>query len=537
LTNSDSNEIVKTPEIEEVTEEQVHFMVEFAQELSKGGMFGNNVFTPDLINARLRDISFNPTSPTQDMLDKAMANPKESEDNLRKFSENFELQSMPYKRLISYLSGLLAFDYTITCTNATEDDYKIGKNKNAYQKELDKVYDFLDKFNVKKEFAGVTRQLLRNDAFFFCFRNEGDRYLFQELDNAYCKITARFDYGFLMDYDLVYFLQPATDLKMFPDFFSEALNKMYTETQGKYVPHTAADARNSLWAYWTQVPATTGFVFKLNQDSATRIPYFAGLFQDLSLQPLLRSLQRDKSIISAAKIVFGEVPLLNKDASTKVSNMFALDAKSLANFLTLLKAGVGNAIKVAAAPLNGVQALTFPSENDIYAEFLNNMTASSGINSNLIFTGKTKVSQLEAQLSLATDEQLMESMVYPMCEDFCEYQLSRITKKYKFKIKFEGSNFFTNRQQRMEPLTQLMQSGIVLPQKIAAALGMEPREFERQMQSAKASGFVDSLTPIIMASQIANNGSGGRPTKSDASLSDSGDQTRSDGGNDNKKNA
>jgi hypothetical protein len=131
----------------------------------------------------------------------------------------------------------------------------------------------------------------------------------------------------------------------------------------------------------------------------------------------------------------------------------------------------------------------------------------------------------------------MESMVYPMCEDFCEYQLSRITKKYKFKIKFEGSNFFTNRQQRMEPLTQLMQSGIVLPQKIAAALGMEPREFERQMQSAKASGFVDSLTPIIMASQIANNGSGGRPTKSDASLSDSGDQTRSDGGNDNKKNA
>jgi hypothetical protein len=531
LTDSDSNEIVKTPEIEEVTEEQVHFMVEFAQELSKGGMFGNNVFTPDLINARLRDISFNPTSPTQDMLDKAMANPKESEDNLRKFSENFELQSMPYKRLISYLSGLLAFDYTITCTNATEDDYKIGKNKNAYQKELDKVYDFLDKFNVKKEFAGVTRQLLRNDAYFFCFRNEGDRYIFQELDNAYCKITARFDYGFLMDYNLVYFLQPATDLKMFPDFFSEALNKMYTETQGKYVPHTAADARNSLWAYWTQVPATTGFVFKLNQDTATRIPYFAGLFQDLNLQPLLRNLQRDKSIISAAKIVFGEVPLLDKSAKTTVKDMFALDAKSLANFLTLLKSGVGSAIKVAAAPLQGVQALDFPSEENIYLDYLNTAVSSSGVNSNLIFTGTTRPNIRETELSLSTDEQLMEQMVYPMAEDFIEYQLSRITKKYRFKLKFEGSNFFTNRTQRIERLTPFMQAGIILPQKYAAALGMEPREFERQMQEAKAKGFVDGLTPIVMASQMAGVKDNGAPKKSDSEISESGSQTRDDGGN------
>jgi len=108
----------------------------------------------------------------------------------------------------------------------------------------------------------------------------------------------------------------------------------------------------------------------------------------------MRGLQRDKSIISAAKIVFGEVPLLNKDASTKVSNMFALDAKSLANFLTLLKAGVGNAIKVAAAPLNGFRLYRFQARLISTRKFFNNMTASSGINSNLIFTGKTKVSQL-----------------------------------------------------------------------------------------------------------------------------------------------
>jgi hypothetical protein len=516
----------EVPEIDEITPEQIHFMVEFAQELTKGGMFGNNVFTPDLINARLRDISFNPLAATQDMLDKALQNPKENEDNLRRFSENFELQSMPYKRLISYLSGLLAFDYTITCSNAKEEDYK----KAGYLKELDSVYDFFDKFDVKKEFGTVTRQVLRNDAFFPAFRMDGDRYVFQELDNAYCKITAKFDYGYLFDFNMVYFLQPSTDLNMFPPFFAEAVQKMF-ESQKGYNPHMGADLRNSNWVYWTQIPSTVGFAFKLNQDNASRLPYFTGLFQDLYLQPLLRTLQRDKSIISAAKIVFGEVPLLDKSAKTTVKDMFALDAKSLANFLTLLKSGVGNAIKVAAAPLNGVQGITFPSENDIYAEFLNNMTASSGINSNLIFTGKNKPNIRETELSLATDEQLMESMVYPMCEDFVEYQLNRITKKYKFKVKFEGSNFFTNREQRMTPLKDLAQYGIILPQKFAAALGMEPREFERQMQEAKAKGFVDSLTPIIMASQTGSDKTNGRPTKSDSKISDAGSQTRDDGGN------
>jgi len=68
----------------------------------------------------------------------------------------------------------------------------------------------------------------------------------------------------------------------------------------------------------------------------------------------------------------------------------------------------------------------------------------------------------------------------------------------------------------MEPLTlQLMQSGIVLPQKISRRSWYGNLvNLKDRCKSAKASGFVDLLTPIIMASQIANNGSGGRPTKS-----------------------
>jgi hypothetical protein len=67
--------------------------------------------------------------------------------------------------------------------------------------------------------------------------------------------------------------------------------------------------------------------------------------------------------------------------------------------------------------------------------------------------------------------------------------------------------------------------GIVLPQKIAAAIGMNPFDFERQLAEAKASGFVDNLTPIISGFQMSPDDNG-RPKKDDSELTDSGSQTR-----------
>ena len=100
-----TDEIVKQ-EPEEISPEQVHFMVEFARELEKGLFPG--IYTPDLVNSRMRDISYNPIAPLQQQLDDALKSPKTNEDNLRNFGQSFEIQSQTYKRLISYLGNLLS---------------------------------------------------------------------------------------------------------------------------------------------------------------------------------------------------------------------------------------------------------------------------------------------------------------------------------------------------------------------------------------------------------------------------------------------
>ena len=76
------------------------------------------------------------------------------------------------------------------------------------------------------------------------------------------------------------------------------------------------------------------------------------------------------------------------------------------------------------------------------------------------------------------------------------------------------------------------QSGIVLPQQISAAMGLDPFMFRRQMEEAKAMGFVDGLTPLPMGGgQNGEEDERGRPQKGLNEIGDEGEQTRSKGSN------
>ena len=157
------------------------------------------------------------------------------------------------------------------------------------------------------------------------------------------------------------------------------------------------------------------------------------------------------------------------------------------------------------------------------------MLAASGVNSNLIFTSDVRPNQLESQLSLNADEALMLSL-YPQFNSFLDYHINKLTKKFKFKFTFEGTNFFTNRETRLETQIKLMDKGIVLPQKIAAAVGMRPSELRRMMEESDANGFIEKLTPIISSAQMSPD-STGRPKKSESDLGDAGAETRGAGSN------
>lgn len=542
------NENEKQEEVEELSPLEVWSILEYAKSLSSG-MY----LTPDLVSSRMKDINLNPMVADKHSLEKAMSSPKDNEEALQAFSQDFELQSMVYKRLLSYLSGILAFDLTYT-SNAKATDYTTPK----YKKDLLAIDNFISNFDYKREFAVVVREMLRNDAYFGCMREIDGTWLLQELPSKYCKITGRWAHGFLFSFNMEWFLLPGVYVDMYPEFFRKKYRELFTGKNKKYDPSLSIHLRgNSSFDSWVDVPVDIGVCFKLNQELATRLPYFTPMFNDLIMQSMMRNLQKNANMAAASKMIIGEVPMLNKDTKATVKDSIGISPALLGKFLALVKSGLSEAIQVASAPLENMQAVSFDETPNIYDSYLRTTLASSGVNSNLIFSSNIKPNVIETQLSLDVDEQLMSS-TYGQFNGFMNYHVGRITKNFKFYFSFEGTAFFTNRKERYDRAMALFREGIVLPQKIGAAMGMKPFELTKQMEEAKGLGFMSLITPPLVetqkqtakiqqsmprqpSSKSAQEGakttqeteevSRGRPQKSDGELSDEGAQSRAQGTN------
>lgn len=482
-----------------LTEQEVWDIVEYARSMTP--FWGNAIMTPELINARMRDINLNPMGASQDLLDKAMANPREYEKDLQKFSQSFELTSMVYKRLISYLANMLSFDVTYTPINMSKpEEYKTPK----YRKDIEIVESFLDRFEYKKEFRGVVREMLRNDAYFGCFRDDiGEKHILQELPPEYCKITGRWEGGFLFSFDMYWFMQLGVDVNAYPEFFQKKAKEILSKGGGvqKYNPFISPELRErSSWVYWVDVPPTAGVCFKLSPEQATRLPYFTPLFNDLILQSTMRNLQKNINMAAANKIIMGQVPMLSKEIKATVKDAIAVSPDILGKFMALVKSAISDSVKIGALPLEDIRGIEFEGNDTLYDSFLKTSLASSGVNSNLIFTSNIKPNAIETQLSLNADEQMMTAL-YEQFESFMDYIVNRKTKTYKFSIRFEGTDFFLNRQDRYDKAMALFDKGIVMPQKIAASIGMKPAEMRRHMEEASAFEFIKNLTPPAFEQQ------------------------------------
>jgi hypothetical protein len=521
-TNSYNTE---TYEKQELSEAECWDVIEFAKNMSP--MY-NNIFTPDMVNQRMQDVNMNPMAATQDAIEKALLNPKNSEQELIGFSQFFELNDMIYKRMLYYLGNMLSFDLTYTCINATPKDYKSVK----YKKDIEEVHKFLDKFNHKQEFKKVLRNLVRQEVYFSVFRDDGDKYLLQELPQKHCKLTGRWDYGFLFDFDMYWFVQPSVNIDMYPKYFKQLyLNWMEQKNNG-YDPASSLDKRDGSFVYWTQTSPEKGvWAWKFNPDVVSKVPFLSPLYSDIVLKPLIRKLQTNIYFLQAQKVMVGLIPLIKESKSGSIRDNLQISPEVMGKFLGLMKQGLNDAIKVSGVPFSDVKTLDFDgTDKKILEDYTKSTTSMSGVNSRLIYS-VDKQSNIESQLSINVDEQIVQ-YTYSYFEDFLNYHINKRTKYFKFKFSFEGTEFDTNKKKRLEDALTLADKGIVLPQKISAAIGMNYHDMCRHLEEAQATGFTDKLMPLInIYNQTGDKDSVGRKKKADTELSESGQETRDVGSN------
>jgi hypothetical protein len=520
--------------IKELTEEQVWSVIEFARHLNN---IYPGIYTPDLVSSRMRDINMNPlVASAKTDIETALKNPKNYEEQLRGYSEYFQYNSMIYQRLLSYYGNMLSFDYTYTCDNIESiNDYKSSK----YKADLRAVEDFMQKFDVKKEFKKVMQSLIMKDVFFGVLRTDSpNKYVIQELPMKHCTITGLSEFGYCYDFNMIWFLSnPGVHIDMYPPIFQELLNRILDMKNNGYNPASSIDERTGEYVYQVQLSQNDGFwCWKLNTQQSGRVPMFSALFPELYDTASIRTLQSNKYIISAYKLLIGIIPRFGDNKTGNVRDNLQISPEVAGKFGALVKSVLPtSSIGFGFAPFEDVKEFNFPmSDFNILADHNKNVIASSGANRQLIFsTDRANIEETRASINV--DEFMMEH-VYPYFNSFLDFYVNKLTKKFKFSFKFEGTEFASNRKLRLENSLKFAEKGMVLPQKMAAAVGMSPFQFEKQLAMAQASGFVDALTPIVNASQmsgkdVVSGKKNGAPRKDESELTEAGSEARAQGSN------
>lgn len=451
-------------------------------------------YTPYLTNERLAEIGLNPTSLTPEQLNTIFESPINNQYQLTGYAEYLKFRDAIASRTIRYLGNLPAFDYTFYCTNINSvEEYQSEEYKKDYQI----VKDFLSHFDVRGQFSYVLRRMLTIDAFFGVFRTDGQNYEFQELPNNYCKITGKnLDWGFQFDFDMNWFLRMGLSFDQYPKIFKKMWENVNKDNLEKYNPANKLNKRKgtfSLWSQTSSLPDKGNFVcFKFDSDIYSISPFLTTMFEDAVNKPFIRALQNDQYIIASQKYLIGLIPLLKEQKSGQIKDALAVSPETMGRFLGLLKKGLANALKITGAPFSDVKEVQFDlPETNMYNEVNNIEASSSGATSRLIYSND-RMTATEVTLSANIDEMIATS-VYPMLAKWLSTEINWFTTKYKFKFVFEGSKYSDNRQKRLDTALKLADKGIVMPAKIAAAVGMDIFEMTDLIQQSKVSGFQDLL--------------------------------------------
>lgn len=524
-------------------------VLKFAAQIYNTDPYG--YFTPKLNNQNIIDLNNNPLVPNKDKVTKALTNYKDNSEELQAYSEFMEAFDMLYKRLVKYYSNMLSFDLDISCTNAyaPKSDYK----SQEYKDDLNRVYKFLDSFDYKAEFQKVVKELLRRQTYFTWFRDtqgtfNGDvidltdtkkhktsKYTLQTMPQKYCKITGRWEYGYLYDFDMTYFTKAGTSLDSYDPVFRKYYKNIFSDGGSeKYVPTTPLKNRYDNFALWTQTsPDDNAWVFVADESNIASTPFLVPNIFNFLNNKEIEGLQNDKNIISARGILAGEIQLLDKQKSGQSTDAMAYNMKTLMKMLSLVKRGLNANINAVAMPTASPKLYQF---NDSNADMVRNSVDNSvgqAVSASRIIYSSDKMSETEAKNAIITDYNMVAEL-YPQFEHFLNFFVNKKTRKYKFAFKFSGCTYPFTREDMLTKYTALMDKGVVLaPRAYAKILDMRPMDFDRLLEEGNGSEWTMELTSLMQSIYTQSGGNsnatggfgsqngGGRPNTSDSQKADS----------------
>ena len=504
---------------EKLEREELEDIIKFSEGLA---FMDSNYYSPFLSNELLQNLNTIKGIPSYDVIQKALVDFNSTPENLQMYNEFAAQFNMIFKRtLYSYVNSL-ALDLSYVCTNAyTKADYESAE----YAKDKARVEDFLLNFDYKKEFHNVLMNVMRRETYFTWFRkskpgngNKKMRYALQMMPQDRCMITGYWEKGLLYSMDMTYFMQPGVDIGE----FDPAVRKMYErvmESPGiDYKPSAPLNKRTGTYALWADAsPMAGAYAFKMDPSTFSPVPFLASFVKNIIRDEEVERLQYNKDLISAYAILVGTIRLYDGAKSGEQKDQFAINLKLLGQLMAKAKSGFGSLVKLGAMPTEDNKLFQFEDKNgDMYKDQVATTAASgTGISRVIYSTDRVSAAELEAQQNEVY--QTMRPM-YSQFNNFMDFFVNQMTKKYKFKFTFDGATYRYDRTQRFEQINKLADRGIVLPPSAwASALGQNPALFEAALRESKNTGWLDKYSQLMVnINTTSQEAEGGRPREEGA---------------------
>lgn len=513
--------------------EQVDAVMQFSQALYAMDNYG--YYTPWLQNNILQNLNNSAKTATLEAIKTALEDYRNNADNLQNYTEFMQKWSDLFNKVILYYANILSFDLEVVCSNAYADsDYKSPE----YAEDKKRINSLLDSFDYKSEFAKVVKELLRHEVYYTWFRktkwgNKGMKFALQVMPQDRCILTNYWDKGLLYSFDMNYFLQPGVDIDGFDPAFKRYYNNVFgpdSELKHPYRPTNPLSKQDGTFAMWTQTsPEDGSWAFKFDPSNFNTTPFLAPLLKSAIRTEDLAELQYSKDIAGAYSILAGDIRLFDKDKSGTVKDQFAINPKTMGGFMKKVKQGMPKEILAVAMPTENTKMWQYQDSNtNAYSDQIKT-TAGSGVSASRLIYASDRMSNSELENAVLTDYNTMKTL-YSQFSNFLEFFANKLTKKYKFKFIFSGSNYLFEREKRIDKLLKFADKGLVLNSSaFASAFGMRPQDFERSLiEGHNDPNFLSNLSMLLNANTTKDGGgnTGGRPEKENGDLTDSGEDSQ-----------
>lgn len=526
-----------------------------------------NKLNPFLQNQRVKNLYTNPGSYEKADISKFLENPGNNERDLRSLGWANSSAQQIYYNIIRRSSSIPLYNYyKIPDLLDSEKDY----DKTDFKKEDEYVDKWLDKFNIPNTFKTIALEVKREGKSSYLLRNKsvqnGNKKepvfcTLQKMPTDWVKIVGKGELGFIISFNMMYFMDIANSPSDFGDFMVAAwedmiekgiveidsitkMKKFNTDKANNYVFEYKGNQYSSIieivkkgkqsnYFFWLKMPYDICYTFGSDNSHPWVAPDTMGLM--LKLQELTDYGKLAGLIASTplTAVLTGEIETISNPRAGKNESVYTPEV--LKGWMQQFNSATSTNVEAWLWPAKNIKLQQLSSDvnsSDIITTATENFIESAGEGGLVITDSKPNVSQVKTAQLLAASEQNYVTLQFEHVMNFIlKYKLGL---KYTWKIRIWGDIF--NRENDIKSLKEIVAGGnIALFPKLMSAHGINMRDTKAIVQYIENLDFYKKFKTYTQLMQaelaqesqeeeadeaegIENNKTVGRPKKEESDI-------------------